>query len=304
MKKIKLLKILEKLTPKVEQSFTSIDEEVGNFSASLKDGIASKKLKVIKQNFDILVGTIKKLRLSLIEREKEISFKTKLNSKEIQEVKKLQKQNLELAKTDLKTLEESFIKTVSQVTEDLSNLSILEKEDVEKFTDMISDLRGTIKELRKNLMTRINDLGGGNMNRQIKFNGVDYLTKYTDINYKAGSNVTFTVQNNEQTKMVDVTITGTSTGGMVRVITSISTNTVAGSADGTDYVYLVSGTTTLTLPTAVGNENLYTVKNVGSGVVTINTTGGELIDNDLTVIMPVQYTSVDLISDTANWNIT
>lgn len=184
-------------------------------------------------------------------------------------------------------------------------INSLEKYNDTELKKEVADLEDTLKKLRQELITRINDRGGGSMNRQIKFNGVNYLTKYTDINYKAGTNVTFTVVNNNQTKMVDVTIDATGgSGGTVRSINSVSTNTVAGSASGTDYVYLCSGTMTLTLPTALLNTNLYTIKNVGTGVVTVNTTSAQTIDNDLTAVMPVRYTSIDVISDTANWNIT
>lgn len=155
-----------------------------------------------------------------------------------------------------------------------------------------------IKKLRSELSR------GGSMNRKITFGGVDYLTRFTDINYKAGTNVTFTVAENAQTKMVDVTVTASGTGGTVRSINSVAVNTAAGATAGTDYVYLCTGTMTLTLPTAVGNTNLYTVKNVGTGVITIATTSAQTVDGKATITMATQFTSVDLISDTANWNIT
>lgn len=157
------------------------------------------------------------------------------------------------------------------------------------------------------LNKRLSQLGGGSMNRQEKFNGTDRLTRYTDINWKAGNNVTFTIVNNDTFKRVDVTIsaTGGSGSGIVRSINSVSVPTTAGSASTTDYVYLVSGTTTITLPDATaGNTNLYTIKNVGTGVVTVNTTSSQTIDGSLTITLPVQYTSVDIESDSANWNIT
>ena len=91
--------------------------------------------------------------------------------------------------------------------------------------------------------------------------------------------------------------------GINRVITSIAVNANAGSVALTDYVYLVSGTTTITLPTAVGNNNRYTIKRVGSGVVTIDTTGGATIDGSATAPLNVQYESLDLISDGTNWNV-
>jgi hypothetical protein len=84
----------------------------------------------------------------------------------------------------------------------------------------------------------------------------------------------------------------------------VSTNTAAGSAASTDYVYLVSGTTTITLPTAVGNTNRYTIKNSGTGVVSIATTSSQTIDGSASPItINVQNVSLDLISNGTNWNI-
>ena len=86
-------------------------------------------------------------------------------------------------------------------------------------------------------------------------------------------------------------------------INTVSVNTSAGSASSTDYVYLASGTINITLPTAVGNQNLYTIKNVGTGVITIDTTSSQTIDGSLTAPIRVQYLSLTIISDGANWNI-
>ena len=87
-------------------------------------------------------------------------------------------------------------------------------------------------------------------------------------------------------------------------INVVSTNTAAGSAASTDYVYLVSGTTTITLPTAVGNTNRYTIKRVGTNTVSVATTSSQTIDGSSSPItINVQYVSLDLISDGSNWNI-
>jgi hypothetical protein len=92
--------------------------------------------------------------------------------------------------------------------------------------------------------------------------------------------------------------------GFTRSINSISTNTTAAAASGTDYVYLVSGTTTITLPTAVGNTNRYTIKRTGSNTVSIATTSSQTIDGSTSPItINVQYVSLDFISDGSNWNI-
>lgn len=90
--------------------------------------------------------------------------------------------------------------------------------------------------------------------------------------------------------------------GITRSVNSVSTPTTAGSTADTDYVYFVSSATTLTLPTAVGNTNRYTVKNVDTGTVTVDTTSSQTIDGDTSISL-LQNVSVDLISDGSNWNV-
>jgi hypothetical protein len=92
--------------------------------------------------------------------------------------------------------------------------------------------------------------------------------------------------------------------GISRGVYSVSSNTSAGSAANVDYVYLVSGTTTITLPTAASNTNRYTIKNTGTNTVSIATTSSQTIDGSASPItINVQNVSLDLISDGANWNI-
>lgn len=213
--------------------------------------------------------------------------------------------------------ESTLNKLISNIQGSVDNLSgNLKNSDTKNTTSLKSSIKDSskaltdsfevqLKKLKIELLGKLANIGGGAMNRKVNFGGVDYLTRYTDINYKAGSNVTFTVVNNSTTKMVDVTIAATGgSGGTVRSINSISAPTTAGSTSGTDYVYLVTGTTTLTMPTAVANTNLYTIKNVGTSTVTIAFAGAETADGSTTIVMPIQYTAVDLISDTANWNVT
>jgi hypothetical protein len=60
---------------------------------------------------------------------------------------------------------------------------------------------------------------------------------------------------------------------------------------------------TLTLPTAVGNTCLFTIKKVDSSanVVTVATTSGQTIDGGLNAQLKVQYASLSVISDGSNW---
>lgn len=96
------------------------------------------------------------------------------------------------------------------------------------------------------------------------------------------------------------TVAGAS--GIERNTAVVSTDTSMGASTKTDYVYLVSGLTTMTLPTAVGNTNRYTVKNVGSNDVTITTIGGQTIDGAATAVLTASLQgSVDLVGDNVNW---
>jgi len=106
------------------------------------------------------------------------------------------------------------------------------------------------------------------------------------------------------TRIDSLSVTSTGGSGITRSVNVISSPTTAGATSSTDYVYLVSGTTTLTLPTAVGNTNLYTVKNTGVNTVSIATTSSQTIDGSTAPItLPVANTSLDLISDGSNWSI-
>ena len=115
--------------------------------------------------------------------------------------------------------------------------------------------------------------------------------------FVAGSNITLTPSANT------ITIASTGGGGGSTVVSAISSPTNAAATAGTTYVYLVSGTTTLTLPTAVGNTSLYHVKRTGVNTVTIATTSAQTIDGSQPITLTTQYQSYSIISDGANWNI-
>lgn len=66
-----------------------------------------------------------------------------------------------------------------------------------------------------------------------------------------------------------------------------------------------SGTFTATLPTAVGNVGrYYTIKNSGTGVITVGTTSSQTIDGSTTYPLSTQYKYVTVVSNNTNWIIT
>ncbi|HRH54412.1 MAG TPA: hypothetical protein PLN38_13880, partial [Chitinophagales bacterium] len=73
--------------------------------------------------------------------------------------------------------------------------------------------------------------------------------------------------------------------------------------DGSDeLVNCTSGTYTVTLPTAVGFTGQYTVKNSGTGIITLATTSSQTIDGYASATLVLnQYDSYTLRSNNANW---
>lgn len=199
------------------------------------------------------------------------------------------------------------IKNLQSKVEELSKEEV-EKDntDYEDCQKKIEDLKKEFIDLRKRTMASLGQGHGGNANRNILVAGnSSTLSRYTDLNIKPGANVTLTYTNNDNLKTTDLTIAASGGGGGTsRNISTVSVSSILAATAATDIVVIASAGVQLTMPTAVSNTNLYTIKNTSTSSVLINTTGGQTIDTSTTLIMPVQFTSVDLISDNSNWQIT
>ncbi|WP_042400162.1 hypothetical protein [Streptacidiphilus carbonis] len=69
-----------------------------------------------------------------------------------------------------------------------------------------------------------------------------------------------------------------------------------------DEVVEVTGTTTVTLPTAVGRARRVVIVNVGTGTVTVATTGGQTISGSATKTLASQWSSLEAVpSPSGNW---
>jgi hypothetical protein len=117
----------------------------------------------------------------------------------------------------------------------------------------------------------------------------------------AGNNIEITT--NATTDTITITGTGAGGSGITRSVNVITTNTSAGATAATDYVYVCQDTLTLTMPTAVGNTNRYTIKNLSEGVVTVVFNGSETADASTSLSLN-PLSAVDLISDNSNYSIT
>jgi len=137
--------------------------------------------------------------------------------------------------------------------------------------------------------------GGGGADITVQDDGTPLTTAVTLFNF-TGDGVTASVIG------TDVTVNIPGGTSFTRTITSVNSNTAAGSAASTDYVYLASNAITITMPAAASNTNLYTIKRVGTDLVQVDG-GGANIDGSASINLNVQYQSVNLVSDGTNWNI-
>lgn len=75
-------------------------------------------------------------------------------------------------------------------------------------------------------------------------------------------------------------------------------------SDGAHVTVLMNGTYTVTLYTASGNAGrTVTVKNIGTGAVTIDGYASETLDGATTVVIGAKYQSLTAISDGTNWHL-
>lgn len=90
--------------------------------------------------------------------------------------------------------------------------------------------------------------------------------------------------------------------GKPHTMLSKSANYTVTTADGAHCVVLCTNTITVTLYPASGNEGrTVTVKNIGTGAITIDGNASETIDGDLTKVIGARYQALTMVSDGSNW---
>lgn len=128
----------------------------------------------------------------------------------------------------IKSLEERLNvinKGLSDVSTKSEAASVAFNTRLEDSSSTIQGINESISKLRQEFNNRIANIGGGNANRNIAINGNgSVLSKYTDINLIASSNIGLIPVANNTTKQTDVYITG-SAGGGSGTVTSVLAGT-------------------------------------------------------------------------------
>ncbi len=140
------------------------------------------------------------------------------------------KSSISSISNDIGVIGEQFRNALKELSDNVG-LSLTEKNTA--IESLEKKLKNSLREVEVEMLARFSNLGGGSMNRQIKVNGVDYLTKYTDINL-IGS---ITASDDNTAKRVDITFAA---GG-----TNIETP--VGTVDGSNTIFTVSNEPTYIL---------------------------------------------------------
>lgn len=102
--------------------------------------------------------------------------------------------------------------------------------------------------------------------------------------------------------LVFASVAATGGSGITRTTSIITANTTGGTTADTDYVYFVEGGITFTLPTAISNKNLYTIKN-GPASVLVATSAGQSIDGSPTALIQISNQALGFISNNSVWGV-
>lgn len=341
-KKAKLQSILDKMNSDtgLGNAFKSVEAEMKRVTSKMKRDAEIEATKFAKKsveevrnemqsNSKALMEAFGVLQDELVHAERQLtdSLELKLNQLRtaVSRVRQANYQDIQPLSDNIEEIKEQiklinsrkieipdFSKDIQALQEGIQDILLQEKKEevvdlskLDDFEKKLEEFEKDLKRIRSSVSNSNNH--GGNANRNIMVSGnSSTLSRYTDINLKPGSNVTLTYVNNDNLKTTDITIASTGGGGGTsRNISTVSVSSMVAATASTDIVIIASTGVQLTMPTAVSNTNLYTIKNTSTSSVLVSTTGGQTIDSDASgVILNVQYTAIDLISDNANWHIT
>lgn len=264
MKKTKLKKIFGKINTfedDTRDTFLSFDKEVANFSVALKEAVsvktldqASRSFRELQTRFKNLDGAIENLKASLTEREEKMSTYLEERVGEIINLLSSSKHSvdekltmfaseLSVIQLELETLnnfrsvepvlrqeikdtgdklEEKLRDFIAKIKSEVDKVEKVDLTEIKDELKKVATLEKDLEKLRTDLISRMGQ--GGNANRQIKVGGTDVLTRYTDINLVAGTNVTLTAATDDTNKRTNITIASSGGGAFTEIAISGTIN--------------------------------------------------------------------------------
>jgi len=264
--KKKLQELLDRISPEKGGS-TIVKERSGDLPmtplVSFAQEIESKFSKVDADSTKLekkltkkVDGTVTKLESGLSEMGKKVDTTveksdkaTKATSKVALEISKNRKADLtqirKKNKSEMQTLEQNLKQDIEGVVKTVDELPPPTKipkfpkvefpkiPNIKPLEKTVSSIAQELKDHKQLTLSRFTHSRGGSQNRQIRNDGTDSLTKFTDINFIGGDNVTITAADDNTNKRVDITFAGAGGGGSV-------VEDVSSQCDGSNRVFTVA----------------------------------------------------------------
>lgn len=192
-----------------------IENEILNITSRLKENPTirtlskfTNELNKFKRDFDLksIIDSIKSLQREVKQSEESLlaEFEARIRS--------IPKTDIQPSLSALRVEFESKLSNLPQVDDLWAQVELLAQQlqdivssNIEEEKREKSDLDRKLAELKAEFESRMANIGGGAINREIRVNSSVMSLKYTDINFKNGGNIGWSASNDETNKRVNIT---------------------------------------------------------------------------------------------------
>lgn len=307
-----------------------VNEELSKITTKVKESVAQQTIQKIrddvvkfKEEFNLqpLEKSIENLEKAIEDSKKSLlaDFEKRIKALPITPdlTEELENLRIELeAKIQIlsdNTLKEDLdaIRTQLQdiVSGNIDERAMLMADVQEELDSKVSETQKQIDKVRTDFNTRLSNIGGGSPPPQFNVNSSVASTKYADFNFLQGGNIGWSVTQDDTLKRFNIQASilvdngGAGGSGITRSTSVLSVSSTLAAVSATDYSFFPNVGINLTLPTAVGNTNRYTIKNMVASSVLVTAAAGQDIDGATTALLSNQFESIDLQSNGSVWGI-
>lgn len=147
-------------------------------------------------------------------------------------------------KKEIESINSKLNDFINKLDKNITKVEAIKPYTAKKDTEhqkAIDELKNETRNLRSDLLSRLQTVGGGAINRQILVGGTNPLTKYTDYNIIAGSGITITTANDDTNKRVNLTFTSSASGAFETPVGTVDDSNTTFTVSNTPLYIIVNG---------------------------------------------------------------
>lgn len=297
-----VVSLVKEVQTQIEQSEQDLRNELENQIASIpQTPDLTKDVAKLRTNFETKIKTLQDANATSLQ-----SVETKLQEFIDKENKEdlLFKVELERSLKDIRT--EVISRTANRGGSMNRQIRVEGVDVLKRYTDIniygvSSSVITSVDDVKKRVNIGIQGGGGSSASSIGLYTNSVLNGSQGTLNLTQGTNIT--VSDNGTGTITISASAGSVVAGITRIASVISVSSTLAAAALTDYVMFANVGIQVTLPTAISNSNLYTIKNLSVSSVLIGVSAGQTIDGSSTALLPVQYQSLDLMSNGSVWGV-